>query len=329
MDPHGAVAPVAREGSRCDPGDTTRWESPPAPPGLAAVVSAPNEATVTGILSDSAHHAGHCFGPPRLTAPGAHYQLSFARVRALPSCFLIVGAARCSVGGRAQCATPSQQPVETLPPAGYAGRQRPVREQKDVKINVYNATGQPRAGQQRRRRFPEPRIPGAGDGQRPAKKAVEGVAELRFGPKASARPTCCGPTSSTRRSSSTTRAGGRRRRRGARRRASSSSPPPPRSTSRWSSSAARSCRRRPAPPRTSLPGARRRRTPAVRDSRAAPGRASQRRPAGRAAACEQRRRRRDHQSRPGRRTAQPADRSPASAATRPPAAWSQALSPFS
>ena len=109
---------------------------------------------------------------------------------------------------------------------------------------------------------------------------------------------------------------------------SSSSPPPPRSTSRWSSSAqpgaaAGACAA-PSRRRTAAQHRRRRRARLT-------GRPAASSPTS---AVVQRRRRApaappDHVRARRRRPARPATSRPASVATRPPAAWSQALRPFS
>lgn len=110
--------------------------------------------------------------------------MSFARVRALVVVGVLVVFALVFVV--VAMVRDSQSDVGTAQgcPDGWALADVTLREPKDVKINVYNATDEPGlagaiAGDFRNRKFQVKK-----DGNDPLKKGVDGVAVLRYGPKA-------------------------------------------------------------------------------------------------------------------------------------------------
>jgi len=110
--------------------------------------------------------------------------MSFARVRALvivgamvlsAVVFVVVALVRDTQGGMTE--------AEGCP-QGYVVANVRMREQKDVKINVYNATDIPGLASRVATDFRNRKFQVVGEGNDPLKKTVDGVAELRFGPKA-------------------------------------------------------------------------------------------------------------------------------------------------
>ena len=109
--------------------------------------------------------------------------MSFARVRALVVVGVLVVFALVFV--IVAIARDSQKDTVTAEncPAGFKLADLRLREEKDVKVNVYNGTHQPGlastlSGNLKNRKF---QVLKTGDD--PLKKGIEGVAELRYGPK--------------------------------------------------------------------------------------------------------------------------------------------------
>lgn len=110
--------------------------------------------------------------------------MSFARVRALvvvgalvlfALVFVVVALVRDTQGGAT---------VADGCPEGYALANVRLREQKDVKINVYNATDIPGLANRVATDFKNRKFQVLKEGNDPLKKGVDGVAVLRYGPKA-------------------------------------------------------------------------------------------------------------------------------------------------
>jgi hypothetical protein len=110
--------------------------------------------------------------------------MTFARVRALvvvgllvvfAFVFVVVALVRDSQGGA--------PPVATCP-EGWVRADVTLREEKDVKINVYNATDAVGLANEVANEFTSRKFQVKKAGNDPKRKGIEGVAVLRFGPKA-------------------------------------------------------------------------------------------------------------------------------------------------
>jgi hypothetical protein len=108
--------------------------------------------------------------------------MSFARVRALVFVGVLVGVAL--VFAIVAVVTDSQGGTTAKGcPAGYKLANVALRESKDVKINVYNATNQPGLATSLADDFKNRKFQVVKTGNDPLKKGIEDVAVLRYGPK--------------------------------------------------------------------------------------------------------------------------------------------------
>lgn len=110
--------------------------------------------------------------------------MTFARVRALVVVgLLVVCALVFVVVALARDTQRGEAPVAKCPD-GWARADLTLRQEKDIKINVYNATDTPNLANSVAADFANRKFQVKKKGNDPAKKAVPGVAVLRYGPKA-------------------------------------------------------------------------------------------------------------------------------------------------
>jgi hypothetical protein len=110
--------------------------------------------------------------------------MSFARVRALVVVGAMVLFALVFVVVAVVRDTQSGTDAAKSCPDGYALANIRLREQKDVRINVFNATDTPGLATKVGTDLKNRKFQVVKEGNDPLKKGVDGVAVLRFGPKA-------------------------------------------------------------------------------------------------------------------------------------------------
>jgi hypothetical protein len=110
--------------------------------------------------------------------------MSFARVRALVIVGVLVVAAAIMVGVTLAKDTQSGGPVAEGCPPGWPVANIQLPEEKEVKINVYNATDSQGLARGVANDFKNQGFKIGKTGNDPKKKAVSAVAVLRYGPKA-------------------------------------------------------------------------------------------------------------------------------------------------
>jgi hypothetical protein len=109
--------------------------------------------------------------------------MSFARVRALVFVGVLVGIALVFVVIAVVNDSQGGGIAAKGCPAGYKLANVTLREAKDVKINVYNATNQPGLANSLADDFKNRKFQVLKTGNDPLKKGIEDVAVLRYGPK--------------------------------------------------------------------------------------------------------------------------------------------------
>lgn len=110
--------------------------------------------------------------------------MSFARVRALVVVGVLALFALVFVVVALLRDTQNGANVARSCPKGYALANITLHEEKDVKINVYNATDRPGLAAEVAGDFANRKFQVKKQGNDPLKKSIDGVAVLRYGPKA-------------------------------------------------------------------------------------------------------------------------------------------------
>lgn len=108
--------------------------------------------------------------------------LSFARVRALAILAALIVGAAVSVGLALNRDT-EQQPIAEECPAGWPRANLMLRDEKEVKINIYNGTDQPDLAAKIGENLANRDFDVLDHGDDPLKSEIEGVALLRYGPE--------------------------------------------------------------------------------------------------------------------------------------------------